>query len=471
MNNHQPTVIVILGGGGDLAKRKLFPALFDLYIQNNLPQNVSIIGIARTLRTDAEYQQLVHEAILKQHSGIDATVVQEFCTYISYISGSFVDTTTYDDLKQSITTLEEKSGAVVNRLFYLAVPPLQYEAIFKNLHTSTLAQQEKGSPYWARVLVEKPFGNDYDSALALDMKLSSLYSEDQILRIDHYLAKEAVMNILSFRFANRLLSSPWNKDFIKEVKITMHESIGAESRGAFYDTVGALRDVGQNHLLQILALIAMEEPETFKAEDIRSRRAQVLQKLILMTEETVATNVVRAQYENYTDAVDVDEKSQTETYFEFKAYIDDEVWRDVPFYISAGKALKKEQVVVELLFHDITSGPFATKEKMTTGDSIILTISPVQSMNITLNVKKPGHSYTLETNTLSYEWSQENEKGYTAYEKVFRDSIVGDQTLFTKTEEVLASWKFITSITDVWDNVPLQKYERGSEGPQITLST
>jgi glucose-6-phosphate 1-dehydrogenase len=468
MSDHQPTAIIILGGAGDLAQRKLLPALFDLYKENNLPKIFRIIGLARTARSHDEYRQLVQTAILLHHKDAPMDMLQKFCEHFFYLAGSFDEEGSYDFLTSAISSYEEELGTQTNRLFYLAVPPAQYENIFKNLHTSKLATpKEHGN--WGRILVEKPFGNDYNTALKLDAKLSSFFREDQIFRIDHYLAKEAVLNILSFRFANTLLRSPWNKDHIKEVKITMHESINASSRGPFYDTVGALRDVGQNHLLQILALITMDEPSAFNAEQIREHRAQILQKLIPYTKDTIVGNVVRAQYEGFRATKGVSEGSETETYFEFKTYIDSETWRDVPFYISGGKALRQDQVIVEILFHDVHTGPFEPADKTTVGNSVILTISPVQSMNITLNVKKPGHGYELETNTLSFAWDEGNEKGYTAYEKVLQDCIHGDQTLFTKTEEVLASWKFITSITDHWDAVPLQTYEEGSSGPLHSL--
>lgn len=465
MSKDQPTTIIILGGGGDLARRKLLPALFDLYVQKNLPEVFKIIGLARTIRTDDEYRLLVRSAITSQHKNLDINSLDEFCDHIVYVDGSFDAEESYTKLLSPIKTFEEAVHQISNRLFYLAVPPEHYADIFNNLHRSELAVLPENSETWSRILVEKPFGNNYESAFALDTLLSSLFVEEQIFRIDHYLAKEAVLNILSFRFANILLQSAWNKDHVAEVRITMHESINVESRGAFYDAVGALRDVGQNHLLQILALIAMEEPKEFSAQYIRDRRTELLQRLIPLTKETASSQVIRAQYEGFKATKGVRENSTTETYFEFKTFIDTEIWRDVPFYIQAGKALKTEQVRVEIVFHDVSTGPFESEDHKTLPNKIILTISPVQSMNITLNVKRPGHGYELESNTLSFAWDEDNEKGFSAYEKILIDCIEGDQTLFTKTEEVLASWKFITSITDNWGGIPLQIYEQGSAGP------
>lgn len=462
MLTHEPTQIIILGGAGDLSQRKLLPALFNLFAQGLLPSEINILGFARTVRTDDEYRQLVSAAIERSAEFVDQNVLKQFCTHISYVTGSIDDESGFEALATAIGAFEAHTQQPSNRLFYLAVPPHTYSAIFKYLYRKELAKPGAATR-WARILIEKPFGHDYASALELDTELSSLFAEEQIYRIDHYLAKEAVQNILSFRFANTLLRSSWNKNHIKEVRITMHESIDAASRGAFYDTVGALRDVGQNHLLQILALIAMDEPEEFTAEHIRERRAAILQKLVPFTSAS-ASEVVRGQYAGYTDIAGVALDSVTETYFEFKTTIDTDTWSGVPFYISGGKALRHEEVTVEIMFKEVATGPFVTK-----GNTIILTVSPVQSMNITLNVKKPGHGYTLEPNTLSFAWDEENRGVVNAYEKVLLDCIGGDRTIFTKTEEVLASWKFISSITDIWNDVPLQIYQQGSDGPEHSL--
>lgn len=462
MIQREPTQIIILGGGGDLAQRKLLPALFELYLQKLLPDAFNIIGLARTDRSDEQYRSLVSDALIRQKKTTDPKTIAAFCEHIVYVSGSFDAVPSYDKIGTAIVQFEKDNGRASNRVFYLAVPPLHYEDIFRSLHASALASVSH--PQWARILVEKPFGNDYDSAVALDTALSSLFAEDQIFRIDHYLAKEAIQNILSFRFANTLLRAVWNKEHIQAVKITMHESLNVSSRGAFYDTVGALRDVGQNHLLQILALIAMDEPQTFTAEHIRKNRAEILGKLVPFTQAEISSSVVRAQYDGYTDSEGVDDASTTETYFEFKTFIASEVWRGVPFFIRAGKAVRNDEVIVEVEFKEVAKGPFASA-----GNSIILTVSPVQSMNISLNVKHPGHGYNIENNTLSFAWDEENRGIVNAYEKVLLDCIEGDQTLFTKTSEVLASWKFISSIMNNWDEIPLQKYEQGSDGPSISI--
>ncbi len=456
-----PTAIVILGGGGDLAKRKLFPSLFDLFQQNKLPEKFVIIGLARTKRTDQEYQQFARE-VLQNKTGDR----ESFTKHIKYITGSLDTLDTYCSLGDTIHDFETEVGIQSNVLFYLAVPPEQYGVTFELLHASRIAIETEGSTTFRHIMVEKPFGNNFDTAQALDTTLSSLFKEEQIFRIDHYLAKEAVQNILSFRFANVLFKSPWNYRDIQEVRINLLEKIDVGSRGSFYDPVGALRDVGQNHLLQILALIAMDEPKSLGANDIREKRADILSKLIPLTAENINTHVHRAQYEGYKDGEGVVADTQTETYFEFKVYLDSEAWRDIPFYVRAGKALAEEYVGVEILFKDVATGPFETKSLTTVGNKITLSISPEHAMHVTLNVKDPGHGFGVVPKTLSYVWDTQTTPQINAYEKVLLDCIANDRTLFTSSHEVLASWKFITALQNAWQTVPLQTYAKGSRGPE-----
>lgn len=463
MIQREPTAIFILGGGGDLAQRKLLPALFDLYAHSLMPQDFIIVGLARTQRTDDEYRSLVRDAIVRQNKKIDTSKLATFCTYLQYVSGSFEEEGSYKMLESSLADFESNTKKDAHRLFYLAVPPAHYEHIFTLLSKSSISQPSQEST-WTRFLIEKPFGHDYHSALALDKALGELFVEDQIYRIDHYLAKEAVQNILSFRFANTLFQDIWSSSHIEAVYITLHESINASTRGAFYDTVGALRDVGQNHLLQLLALIAMDKPISFDAASIRENRASILQKLVPITAETLQESVIRAQYEGYTETAGVAKDSLTETYFELKAYVADERWHGVPFFLAAGKALRNNEVVIRIVLKKTAFEPFKPQ-----GNVITLTVSPVQSMNITLNVKKPGHAYALEENTLSFAWDEENRGVENAYEKVLLDCIDGEKTLFTQTNEVLSSWKFISSVMEHWSTLPLQTYQEGSEGPSVSL--
>jgi len=468
MSIQKPVAMVIIGGAGDLAQRKLFPALFNLFRTKQLPEAFCIIGLARTERSETEYRSLIAEAIREHTADSDEDILLDFCSHAQYLSGSFDDLKSYDLIRNSITSFESLIGGRTNTLFYLAVPPSNYDVIFRTLHTSALAEEQAHS-VWARILVEKPFGRDYSTATALEKTLYESFKEQQIFRIDHYLAKEAVMNILAFRFANPLLKSSWSNTYIREVRIKMHERINVSNRGAFYDTVGALRDVGQNHILQIVALITMDEPASFTATDIRNEREKILSRLQPLPQENPSLYALRAQYDSYRNTPGVAPDSKTETYFESILSIDHEHWKNVPFYISAGKGLSRDEASVEILFHDVGEGLFESPALATTGNKVYLTISPVQSMNISLNSKASGHGFEIETNTLSFSWEEGNEKGYTAYEKIILDCLLGDQTLFTKTGEVLASWKFIDSLLQQWENLPLHTYQEGSEHPEKTL--
>ena len=465
-----PTQIVILGGTGDLSKRKLIPALLDLFARELLPNTVQIIGLARSPWGREEYQSFVKDSLQEYHATHEHSdeTLEKFCARLNYVSGSFHDKTSYDRLKNCLEEFDREEGAHSNRLFYLAVPPRFYADIFSDLKSTGTANE--GESAWTHILVEKPFGHDLKTAQALDSQLASLYREDQIFRIDHYLAKEAVQNILSFRFANTLLQAPWSNESIESVHIKMFETKDVGSRAGFYEGVGALRDVGQNHLLQLVALIAMTQPESFAAEEIRSKRAEVLAALEPIDKDRLQTHVLRAQYEGYTGLEDVSDTSHTETYFELKTELDLPHWSGVPFFIQAGKALGKDEVSITITFKDVASGLFETKSCFSVGNQITLTISPEQTTAVTLNTKSPGLGYQLESQTLSLPGTVAGPKEIkNSYEKVLFDSIVGDHTLFTRTEEVIAAWKFITPILDNWHTLQLHTYTKGSAGPKQTI--
>ncbi len=467
MKSVSPLQIIILGGTGDLSTRKLLPALFDLYCKDKLPKKFSIFGIARRQYSHQEYRLFVNEIIVNQEqTHHDQKKIDAFCKRLFFVSGSFEDDALFQTLKKEINFVKANRQCT-NRIFYLAVPPSSYSSIFKQLHHHKLHKTAKTA--WSRLLVEKPFGNNVATAQKLDKQLGNLFAEEQIFRIDHYLAKEAVQNILSFRFANTLMQRAWNKEGIESIKIVMHEKVDASNRGAFYDGIGALRDVGQNHLLQLLALLTMSEPACFDAEHIRTNRLAILKKLQPLTRHTIAEQFVRAQYAGYRDTTGVGAASDTETFFELKAELRDPNWTDVPIFLSAGKALDKALVEVTVTFKDVATGLFLTANCETTANQIRLTISPEQQMHITLNAKKPGLGYQLESRTLSFDCAGGKDEIKNSYEKVLIDCIHGDQTLFTTTEEVLAQWKYINTILKHIESVPLQTYKKGSGGPKKRL--
>jgi len=464
-SNMTPTQIIILGGTGDLSKRKLLPALLDLYARGMLPETFNVIGMARSDWTDGKYKEFVTETIEQYHDGHghDREVVEKFCERLSYVQGSFDDITSYNRLGDAIDAFDKTHDVRANRLFYLAVAPRFYEQIFTDLVETGVGEESNSA--WTHILVEKPFGHNLETAKQLDEQLASLYKEEQIFRIDHYLAKEAVQNILSFRFANNLLKTPWNNHAIESVHITMTETIDVGNRPGFYEGVGALRDVGQNHLLQLLALVAMQEPTEFTPEKIHAERTKILQAL----KPVQPADVVRAQYEGYVASDDIPDDSQTETYFELKAELDVPEWAGVPFYIRAGKALDQAEVSVRIKLRDVATGMFETSSCESAGNEILLTVQPEQRMSITLNAKKPGLGFQLEQRTMSVNCDCAKDEIKNSYEKVLYDAITADQTLFTTTEEVLAAWAFVSPIIESWGNTPLQTYAKGSRGPADSI--
>ena len=326
MNTDAPLQIIILGGTGDLSVRKLLPALLDLYVKGELPKKLSIVGAARSELSNAAYKKFVKEALGKHNHAHTQKDLDGFCNKVRYVSGSFDEHELYHDLRDEMEKKDNQFGMCTNKMYYLAVPPLYYEIIFPMLHYHKMhkACDRNG---WARVLVEKPFGNDFKSAQKLDARLGSLFREEQIFRIDHYLAKEAVQNLLSFRFANTLLAGAWNNEHIAEIHITMHEMVDVGMRGSFYDDIGALRDVGQNHLLQLLALLTMREPADFTHTAIRKERAAILKKLKHFNSRTLPHHFVRAQYSGYKTTKGVKQGSKTETFFSLVAELTDKNWK------------------------------------------------------------------------------------------------------------------------------------------------
>ena len=459
-----PTQIVILGGSGDLSRRKLLPALLDLFVKGRLPQQFHIIGQAKTSRSNEEYRAFVRDVLSNHEHRHNIKEINTFCEHVSYVTGSFDAPATYQSLQTSLMSYQEEIGMCSNRLFYLAVPPEYYEQIFTELHNHNMNEPCDTMHGWTRVLVEKPFGSDYQSARALDETLSSLFKEEQIFRIDHYLAKEAVQNILSFRFANPLIESSWNNQNIASIHIEMKETIDVGERGDFYEAVGALRDVGQNHLLQVLALLTMSQPSSFDAEHIRRERAYILNSLKPYS-RTTEREVVRAQYDGFRDTAGVDSESETETYFEVTTELSNNDWRGVPITISAGKGLDEAVVRATVCFKPVDDGLFTADNYHVTPNKIILTLNPKLDIALILNNKKPGYDYRVEPDRLDFDCRSEDGAITNSYEKVLLDCICGDQTLFTSTEEVLAAWKYVSSILEAWHKVPMQTYTKGSSGP------
>ncbi|MDQ5893428.1 MAG: glucose-6-phosphate 1-dehydrogenase [Patescibacteria group bacterium] len=452
-----PTIFIIFGITGDLAGRKLLPALLNLYVKKQLPSKFAIVGFSRKPFNREDFRVFVREHMNIRPGQYREEEVKHFIDHMYYEQGNFDASSSYAQLAQRLKNIDDGFHQCSNKLFHLSIPPSLYESIFQHLSNSGLTIPCGGDEGWTRILVEKPFGNDSEMAKKLDKKLGELFDENQVFRIDHYLAKEALQNILAFRFSNSLFEPLWNRKYVDKVHIKLLEKIGVEGRGAFYDGIGALKDVGQNHMLQMLALIAMEPPAATDAATIRSERAKVLNRLQPITSKNIASRVVRGQYEGYKFEGGVKEYTQTETYFRIESYINNPRWKNVPFYLESGKSLADTKTEIDIYFKN---------EKNEERQNVLtFRIQPDEGIKIRFWVKTPGFTMDVEPKLLKFKYSDSASLSVLpdAYEKVLHDAIIGDQTLFTSTEEVASAWKYVTSVLSSWNVVPLTIYRKGTQ--------
>lgn len=452
-----PVRIIIIGATGDLAKKKLYRALFDLYRQGNLPEDLDIIGAARSNLTDESFRHLVKGSIPAGDEKAPA-----FLARCRYCAGDFAEQSGYSALAAMLA----ESQRCIHTLFYLAVSPDLYASIFDGLSHSGLAipcVREGGIESWVRIAVEKPFGRDLTTAQALEEKLCASFAEGQVFRIDHYLAKESIENILAFRFGNCMFEPIWNNQYIESVHARLLEPFGIEGRGMFYDGIGALSDVGQNHLLQMLAVIALEPPGNFDAEGIQQARAAVLSRLVC--DGACGKGAVKGQYASYAKEAGVKEDSMTETYFKVTAAIDTPRFKGVPFILESGKKMAEQRVDITVrfktpqVFNDDVDHQIACNE-------VVFSISPKETIAIKFMAKKPGFGFTLTPKYLSFMYDDGSpDAPRDAYEKLLYDAILGNRTLFLSNQEVEHSWRFITAITDAWKDMHPLKYADDTPGP------
>ena len=450
-----------MGVTGDLARNKLFPALIDLSIKNLLPSQFNIVGFSRREISKNDFDVFVKEALNKKQK-YTLEQINDFLSHIEYVRGDFDNLESFKNLKKRITEIDDERGVCGNKLIYLSVPPSLYETLFENISKSGLSEPCGGENDWARILVEKPFGKDTETAKLLEKKLAKLFKEEQIFRIDHYLAKEVLQNILTFRFCNTMFEPLWSRKHIQSVHIHFFENGDASKRGAFYDGMGALRDVGQNHILQMLAMVAMEKPKELNCRNIRNERAKILSKIT-----TKKQDYIKGQYEGYKNEDGVNPDSQTETFFNIKAFINNRRWKGVPFHIASGKALKESRVEIKIKFIDpdpneLLPHQFTDQEQNT----LTFRIQPHEGIGLLFWFRVPGFGSKIEPQTLKFNYADnENTKIIPdAYEKVLYDCIVGDQTLFASSKEVEASWKYISKVIEDWKSAPLLNYKK-SEDP------
>ncbi|HVS79715.1 MAG TPA: glucose-6-phosphate dehydrogenase [Candidatus Paceibacterota bacterium] len=466
---NDPTIFVIFGITGDLSRGKLVPALFDLYLKNRMPAKFHIIGFSRRDFSESEFREYVAEVLEYRIGDVDKNTIADFAHHFSYTKGLFEDEAAYKDLAVRLKETDDLFRACSNKLFYLAVPPSYYESILNNLSHSGLTIPCGGDDGWTRVLVEKPFGSNVETARKLDMLLGKLFKETQVFRIDHYLAKETLQNILAFRFSNSIFEPLWNRDYIEKVEINLLEHDTIESRANFYDETGALKDVGQNHLLQMLALIAMEKPDMLFPDTIRQARADVLTNLKRMTRDEAERDTVRGQYEGYQEALHVP-GSETETFFSVTARINSKRWKDVPFVLTSGKGLSEDRVEIKIHFKDTSPGSFMPKQYLTQeANQLIFSIKPEEKISILFWIKVPGFENKIEPKKLTFAYTEGGEMVVVpnAYERVLHDCIAGDQTLFASTAEIEGQWNFIESVLEAWQTLPIHVYKRGSDAGQI----
>ncbi len=463
-----PTVLVVFGATGDLMSRKIVPALYHLHEHGRLPSHFRAIGFARRPFPDDVFRGDIAQE-LREH--MDANVGPDqlvgFLDMFTYHQGHFEEAEAYQRLATELRMIDADWDVCSNKLFYLAVPPPFYRTILENLASSELTVPCSEEQGWTRILVEKPFGKDAATAQELDALLGSLFREEQIYRIDHYLAKEMLQGILNFRFSNNLLEPTWDARGIDKVEISVLEDIGVEDRGAFYDGVGALRDVGQNHLLQMLALVTMDQPDDLGAEAIRLGRAELLQSLKHMSPAEVGEGSYRAQYDGYRHIGGVAPDSHTETYFKMQTSIVNARWAGVPILLETGKRIADARKEIVVTFKH--PQPCLCEPRHHFENRVIFQLEPAESIRIEFFTKKPGFERDLERRDFTFMLYEKEERTQYVeeYSRLLSDCIVGDQTLFVSTAEVAAMWAFTDPVEDAWaaDATPLHTYRPDTEEP------
>ena len=475
-----PCAIVIFGAAGDLTKRLLLPALYNLKRSHLLPQEFAIVGIAHTPMSQDDFRSKLNQEIHEFATvTVDDQLWQQFEQRLYYLPGEFQDTKTYQQLQELLIQVDQDCGTQGNYLFYLATSSNFFCDIIAQLGAARLVQEDNG--HWRRVIIEKPFGHDLESARSLNQNISHVLKESQIYRIDHYLGKETVQNILVFRFGNGLFESIWNREHIDHVQITVAETVGVEGRGNFYEGTGAVRDMVQNHLFQLLTMMAMEPPISFDADAVRDEKSKLLKAVQPFTAETVQTQTVRGQYGEgmvngetlraYRSEPRVASDSTTETYAALKLTIDNWRWAGVPFYLRTGKRLAKRVTEIAVQFKQVPSLLFRdTSIEHLTPNFLVLRIQPDEGISFQFGAKVPGP--TMQMGTVKMDFCYADYFGTTpstGYETLLYDCMLGDATLFQRSDNVELGWSIVSPILDAWAGTSPQNfpnYAAGSWGPK-----
>jgi glucose-6-phosphate 1-dehydrogenase len=472
-----PTTLVIFGATGDLAKRKLLPALYNLAHEGALPERFNLIGVSRSDNAHEEFREQAQEAIKEfSRREPDPNVLEKLLDEVRYVPGTFDDASVYQTLGNALDEFDKAAGVRMNRCFYLSTAPMFFPVIVGQLGESRLCQHEGAD---VRVVIEKPFGTTLAEAEQLNREVLSVLDEHQVFRIDHYLGKETVQNMMAFRFANGLFEPVWNRNYIDQIQITAAEDIGIGSRAGYYDSAGALRDLIQNHMLQLLCHVAMEPPVNFTADEVRNEKVKVLQAIHAPTEEQIDQIAVRAQYTEgesggehvggYLQEADVPSDSNTETYAALRLEVDNWRWAGVPFYLRTGKRLARKVTEVAVTLKPVPHLAFTQEGSLgVRPNQLILTMQPNEGVSLSLGAKIPGTRMRIRPVYMEFLYgtsflSQSPE----AYERLITDAMRGDATLFTRNDEVEAQWRICDPIVEKWEATPgpLPQYASGSQGP------
>ncbi|HEY7226434.1 MAG TPA: glucose-6-phosphate dehydrogenase [Micromonosporaceae bacterium] len=472
----EPCALVIFGVTGDLARKKLIPAVYDLANRGLLPPAFAVLGFARRDWSDTDFEATAREAAQAgARTPWRDEVWARLAENMRFVAGSFDDDAAFDDLARRLVELCDTHGIAGNAAFYLSIPPASFPVVLKQMQRTRMADNEHAGG-WRRVVVEKPFGNDLASAKALNELVDDVFTPSDVFRIDHYLGKETVQNILALRFANALFEPVWDARYVNSVQITMAEDVGIGTRGGFYDSAGAARDVLQNHLMQLLSLVAMEEPTSFEADEIRTEKLKVLRAIELP--EDIATGTVRGQYlqgwvageraVGYVEEADIPPNSSTETYVAVRLGVRNRRWANVPFYLRTGKRLPRRVTEIAVIFNKAPHQPFHPADVEQLGNNqLVIRVQPDEGVTLKFGSKVPGTTMEVRDITMDFQYGEAfTESSPEAYERLVLDVLLGDSTLFPNAEEVEQSWRVVDPLERAWAGTTPFPYRAGEWGPR-----